>query len=786
MDAKRVACGPAALEVIVGPRRVVVAPTTRFVVGRGAGVDLALDHPRVSRQHLVLEPAPSGWTAVDRSRNGTFSGSDRVSALTITSPTTLLLGDVANGQPVELRPRGVGATSGEFPTIAGQGRSAAVPEAGRLSVTVGRLADNDVVLDDRLVSRHHARLDRTSHGWRLVDLGSANGTFVNGRRVDEAVVTGRDVIGIGHRLLQMCGDRLSPFLDAGSSNTFVVDDVSVTTAKGRTLLQSIGFTLPGKCLLAVVGPSGAGKSTLLHTLAGARPADRGTIRHADRDLYVDHAELRRRIALVPQDDVLHTQLTVRQTLTYAARLRFAADVDAAARRSRVEEVIAELGLTGQADQRISSLSGGQRKRTSVALELLTKPSLLFLDEPTSGLDPGLDRSVMHTLRELADDDRTVVVSTHNVDNIHLCDRVLVLAAGGELAFFGRPDEALRYFGKKDFADIFLMLGEQPGEYWARRFRRSPHHVIAALRRHRPRQLPRPSTARPSRPEWRRSLVQFGVLVHRYLAVIAADRAYAGFLAALPLVLSLLARAVPGSAGLSVHAALAGGDPQPRQLLLVLVLGAALMGAAASVRELVKERSVYRRERAVGLSLGAYVASKAVVLGGVTALQATLFTMLALLGREGPDEALVLTQGKLEVLVAVLAVALASMVAGLLISATIDNADRGMPILVLLIMVQLILCGGLFGVHDRPLLDQLAWLVPSRWGFSMTAATVGLADLSRAPSDPGWEHTAGTWFGSLAALLVTLVLPLGLTVLSLTRFDPRLGPARRNSRQELAG
>jgi ABC transport system ATP-binding/permease protein len=162
--------------------------------------------------------------------------------------------------------------------------------------------------------------------------------------------------------------------------------------------------------------------------------------------------------------VLHTQLTVRQALTYAARLRFAADIDATTRRNRVPEVLAELDLTGQVDQRVTSLSGGQRKRTSVALELLTKPSLLLLDEPTSGLDPGLDRSVMRTLRELADDDRTVIVTTHNVDDIHLCGRVLVLATGGRVAFFGRPQEALRYFGKKDFADIFLTLGERPGEY----------------------------------------------------------------------------------------------------------------------------------------------------------------------------------------------------------------------------------------------------------------------------------------------------------------------------------
>jgi ABC transport system ATP-binding/permease protein len=268
-----------------------------------------------------------------------------------------------------------------------------------------------------------------------------------------------------------------------------------------------------------------------------------------------------------------------------------------------------------------------------------------------------------------------------------------------------------------------------------------------------------------------------VLTQRYLTVIASDRAYTAFLAALPLALSLLAQAVPGSAGLSVHAALAAGDLQPRQLLLVLILGAALMGAAASVRELVKERPIYRRERAVGLSLAAYLASKVAVLGGVTGLQAILFSTLALLGRSGPDEALVLPRGMLEILVAVVAVTLASMLTGLAISAAIDNADRGMPLLVLLIMMQLILCGGLFGVRDRPVLDQLAWLVPSRWGFSMAAATTGLASAMHAPLDPAWQHLAGTWLSGLVAIVITAVISLGLVALGLARLDPKLATAR---------
>ena len=775
MNGTTVTYAAAALEVVVGDRHVTVAPTQRFVLGRGAGVDLVLDHPRVSRQHLVLEHASRGWTAVDHSRNGTFNGGERISAVTLTASTTLSLGGMSNGQRIELHPRDVDAHFDHTSTTVAHSRPSAMQPARLSTITVGRLPGNDVVLDDLLVSRRHARLERTLDGWRLTDLRSSNGTFVNGRRIAEAMVTERDVIGVGHGLLQLRDGRLSPFVESGGS-TFEADDLTVTTATGQTLLQSVSFTLPGRGLLAVIGPSGAGKSTLLNALVGNRPADRGTVRYAGRDLYRDYDELRHRLAFVPQDDVLHTQLTVRQALTYAARLRFAADVDAAARRSRVTEVLAELDLTEQADQRITSLSGGQRKRTSVALELLTKPALLFLDEPTSGLDPGLDRSVMHTLRKLADDDRTVVVTTHNVDNVHLCDRVLVLAAGGRVAFFGRPDEALRYFGKKDFADIFLMLGERPGEYWAQRFRQSAHHATVAPRRRPPE--PRVSPFPSSPAGGRRRLMQFGVLMRRYLVVIASDRAYMGFLAALPLVLSLLARSVPGSAGLSTRAALVAGDPQPRQLLLVLILGAALMGAAASVRELVKERPIYRRERAIGLSLAAYVASKIVVLGGVTGLQAILFTTLALLGRSGPDEALVLNRGTLEILVAVVAVALASMLTGLAISAAIDNADRGMPLLVLLIMTQLILCGGLFSVHDRPVLDQLAWLVPARWGFSMAAATAGLTNVTHPPLDPAWQHLAGTWLSDLVALAITAVIPLGLVVLSLARLDPKLGTARK--------
>jgi ABC-type multidrug transport system ATPase subunit/pSer/pThr/pTyr-binding forkhead associated (FHA) protein len=767
----------AELEVVVDDRRLVLSPVRPFVIGRGMGVDLELTHPNVSRQHLVLEPGAAGWTLTDRSRNGTFLGEERITRLTIGAPTTVRLGGAADGVQIELVPRRPGERAGLETRLAGQGRLSGVHQVRGQRITVGRLPDNDVVLDDLLVSRRHAQLDLTPSGYRITDLGTGNGTFVNGQRVTEAILQPGDVIGIGHALLQLDGDRLIGFVDTGG-NTFEADGLTVTTSKGKTLLQSVSFALPGRSLLAVIGPSGAGKSTLLNALIGARPADVGHVRYAERDLYDDYDELRHRIALVPQDDVLHTQLSVRQALSYAARLRFPADTTEADRRLRVDEVLAELGLSAQADQRITSLSGGQRKRTSVALELLVKPSLLFLDEPTSGLDPGMDRSVMRTLRSIADDGRTVVVVTHNVANLEVCDQLLILAPGGWVAYFGPPDGALRYFDQPDFADIFIQLTTAPGEHWARRFRESADHERSVGAPHAPHEgRPSPRALPGGSPRQQGPFSQLAVLFRRYVAVIASDRQYAISLAVLPLVLSLLARAVPGSSGLSVTAAQQAGDPPPTQLLIVLIIGAALMGAAASVRELVKERPVYQRERAIGLSIGAYLVSKVLVLGIITGLQATFFTLISLLGRDGPDNPVVLPWGRAEILLAVLGVTWTSMLIGLAISAAIDNADRGMPLLVLVIMVQLVFCGGLFPVHDRLVIEQLAWLVPSRWGFAMTAATTDLSRLDRGPSDPLWEPTASGWFSNATLLIAIMIALTAVIVVLVARLDPHRRTAK---------
>ncbi|OSC41044.1 FHA domain-containing protein [Mycobacterium decipiens] len=757
-------------------------------IGRASEADIRLDNPRVSRHHAVLEATPAGWVLVNQSSNGMFVDGQRVERLTVGQPTTVFLGSASSGQRVQLHPV-VQPPAAPLnpapprqavpnpPQRQGETTVARPPTAfhamDQLVVTIGRAPDNTVVLNDLLVSRRHAVLRRTANRWELVDNGSANGTYVNGHRINRAVIGPDDILGIGHQLLHLSGDRLVEYVDTGDVN-YEASNLRVVTNKGRVLLADVSFVLPQRSLLAVVGPSGAGKSTLLGALTGFRPAGSGTVRYDERDLYDNYAELRHRIGFVPQDDILHTPLTVRRALNYAARLRFPQDVSADERNQRIEEVLVELGLATQADQRIDSLSGGQRKRTSVALELLTKPSLLFLDEPTSGLDPGYEKSVMQTLRKLADDGRSVVVVTHNIAHLNMCDRLLILAPGGRLAYFGPPQQALGYFNCTDFADLFTLLEHDTTTDWTGRFNASP--LRGALAPHPALRRAPPAAARATRPVAQQSaFAQFAILCRRYLAVIAADRQYSVFLLILPLLLSLFAHAVPGKAGLSLAKAIELRSTQPSQLLVLLIIGGALMGCAASIREIVKERAIYRREHGIGLSRGAYLASKLVVLTALTSLQGLILGFLGVAFLPPPDQSVVLPWPSVEVAVAVVAVTVVSMMIGLLISAMIGNADRGMPLLVLVVMAQLVLCGGMFGVDGRPPLEQLSWLSPSRWAYAMAASTVDLNDLRRTAGgdqDPLWDYQLSSWLLAAGACAIQALLLVMLIALQLKRIEPQ--------------
>jgi ABC-type multidrug transport system ATPase subunit len=747
-------------------------PGGPYQVGRDPACDIQVDDARVSWRHGVLRTDENGWIFEDLgSTNGTFVNGRKVRRAGIEGEIVFRLGNAESGAQLACSvPPTMNMRTGvdREPT--------SIIQVKTRKMRIGRAPDNDIVLSDLIVSRYHAELREVGGGrHEIVDLGGHNGTFVNGRRITSAVLQESDIVGIGRATFRLVGNELREFVDTGDVS-LIAQDLVVRTAKGKVLLDHVSFPIPERCLVGVIGPSGAGKSTLLGAVTGTRPATEGSVQYDHRDLYTHYPELRHRIGLVPQEDILHTQLPTRRALRYAAELRFPGDTSAAERDRRVDEVLEELGLAPHTQTRIDRLSGGQRKRVSVALELLTKPSLLFLDEPTSGLDPGLDKSVMEMMRDLAHDGRTIVVVTHSVANLDTCDRLLVLVPGGRVAFYGPPSEGLTFFGKQSWAEVFQAFDREPDRDWAAEFQVSPmyaQYVVSGLDggiAGQARELAPPS--RPPRQQGRFS--QLGTLCRRYLAVIGSERSYLAVLGILPVVVGALIRAVPAQYGL---AGPPGQNADASSLLLTLVIGAVFVGAANAVRELVKERAIYRRERAAGLSAGVYLLSKILILGLITGVQALLLVVIGLGGRKMPAHGAI-TSPLLELMLAMAGLAIVSMAMGLLVSAAVSTSEKTMPLLVLLSLAQVILCGALIALPGKIGLEQLAWLAPSRWGMAATAATVDLNHLQPplhdTPPDSLWRHDQAAWLKDMGILG-----GLGLAFLGVAWWRlERLRPGRR--------
>ncbi|MEV4969316.1 FHA domain-containing protein [[Kitasatospora] papulosa] len=656
-------------------------------------------------------------------------------------------------------------------------------DLGRV-MRIGRALENELVVSDLQVSRLHAEFRATPDGrFEIRDLGSHNGTYVNGQPLSKsgsALIGPNDIVGVGHSTFRLVGDRLEEFVDTGEVS-FSARHLTVTVDGGKDILKDVSFGVPEKSLIAVIGPSGSGKSTLLKALTGYRPANQGDVLYDNRNLYKQFAELRQRIGLVPQDDILHKELTVTRALRYAAKLRFPADTTEAERTARIHEVLAELKLDIHRDKKITSLSGGQRKRVSVALELLTKPSLIFLDEPTSGLDPGMDRDVMQLLRGLADDGRTVLVVTHSVAELAICDKLLVMAPGGSVAYFGPPEEALNFFGYTSWADVFSAFENYRDYDWAGRWRGSQHYQMYAADIDavavQPVHMPPPQQIRPPKPSgW---AAQLWTLMRRYISVIASDKGFLLLMVLLPAVLGVVSVVIPAEFGL------AEPDPPSRfngkagTIMLILAVGMCFAAAANSVRELIKERVIYERERATGLSRSAYLLSKVIVLGVITALQGVIICGIGFSTRQLPEEGLFMPPAA-EICVSIIVLGFVSMMFGLMISALVKTAEKTMPLLVMFAIVQVVFTGVLFQVYGSPGLEQFAWLMPSRWAVAAAGTTLDLAHLMppwdpKNPTDldPLWEHTAGQWGINITVMLVMSAVLFVAVSRMLRRHEPEV-------------
>ncbi len=769
------------------------APTDRLVLGRDPECDIVIDNEHISRHHLELSRPGRMWQAsnLSQSTGTSFNGHEMVSQ-PIFERTRLEIGG-HTGVIVELEPISPPAPRvslfsdiKELPqadlTASTAGPSVVERPVGSNTVRIGRDPSNDLAIDDLQVSRFHAEVEfRDGSDPVIRDLGSSNGTYINGFRTPQALLQANTVVTLGHTSLVLRNGQLIQYRDEGLLD-FDVEGLEVRGDQDRLLLRDLSISVPPRTLLGVLGPSGAGKSTFIKAVVGAVPTTRGEVLYGGVNLLKSLDAARQSIGYVPQDDILHGALTVRKSLTYAARLRLSSDVTDAEVQNLVDKVLRQLVLTGHDTKRIDQLSGGQRKRVSTAMELLTEPPLLVLDEPSSGLDPGNEKSLMELLQSLAKQETTednkpvgrrVLVVTHSVQSLALCDLVLVLAPGpendpgGRLAFYGPPEHLLDYFGVEDSAEVFRALEQDAERDWFAQFEQSPFHEPVVHTD----AVQSEGSDRPVRSPlgWFQQLL---LLTRRYVRVMTADTTNLAILAAQAPAIGIML-ALVGSGGFKL-----GDNGAPSSKLIILLLGLVLavtyVGASNSIREVVKERPIFLRERALGLRPSAYLASKMLVLTAITSLQAFLLTVFGTLTAGGVTAADSLgflgSQPRLGLLVFMTISGMAAVALGLMISSLVTNSDKAMSLLPVILLGMYLLSGGPTNIDAIPILGQLSYLNSVRFGLSGSAMLTDAPTLLACPptDGPGAVDTALTaercrssWEPSKLGLTLNAVAPLVL-------------------------
>lgn len=731
-------------------------------IGRAEDNAIVLQSVEVSRHHAKIESVGNGWTITDLgSSNGTLLNGTRL-AQQETEPfgvnDHVQIGPFTLGvEPAVVSPAPAPRASAPAsppppfapPPERPEKRNGKIDLNKQATVKLGRAPDNDLVIDHPQASRYHAAIERVNQTVQVTDLGSTNGTYVNGQRITgPTTLKEGDTIQIASYRLVLRGNELQHFDDHGN---IAVDALrlSKTVGKGIIILNDVSLAVQPREFVALVGGSGAGKTTLLDSLNGFRPATSGTVLYNGVNLYQNFDAYRNVIGYVPQDDIIHRELTVYGALNYAAQLRLPRDTTPQERNERIEVVLKDLGLEHRRDTGISRLSGGQRKRVSIGVELLNKPSLLFLDEPTSGLDPSTETKMMRLLRELADQGHTILLVTHVTGNVSLCDKVAIMAPGGLLAFYGPPKEALTYFQVRDFVDIYDQLENGKPEELQKRFQQSPEYqkyVAGPLSQH-AQTTQAPSKSERVKPGFKHisALQQFFILSRRNLEILLRDRSSLVLMLLIAPLLGLLDFATWKGNLFNVQD---GNSVQAITMLFIAALDAVLVGSLASMREIVKETEVYRRERMVGLGIVPYLGSK-VWLGGVLALyQAFMFVLFKVLVIPSlPHDPTALAQ----MYITLTLTTMAGMLMGLFVSAVSPNQNVAPLLTILLIVPQIIFGGGILSVNTLPNGDLLSMATITKWSFDslVTISQVGkdvAGDAcwqeSTALSDTNFHPTAG--------------------------------------------
>lgn len=722
-----------------------------FTIGRAPDNDLSVPSTAryVSSRHVELQRTPVGVAVVDLgSTNGTRLNNQQLPPY---EATPLKHGDI-----IRIGSERYGSSLGftfhhaANATASPVGFDTLVNVTSLMQImelTIGRDPINQIVLSSPTVARHHAvihQYDESHHQIKAVD---DSPIAVNGEIVPYAQLLPGDCVQIGSHLLTYDGKTLVQYTSQGYRLDVVDLYKEVKAKEGKVrILDGISLTIIPREFVALVGGSGAGKSTLLDALNGFRPAQ-GQVLINGRDLYQHYDEFRTQMGYVPQYDILPTSLTVEAALNYAAELRLAADISAAERAERITQALETVELNSERlrNTRISRLSGGQRKRVSIAAELLADPKIFFLDEPASGLDPGLEKKLMYTLRKMADEGRTVIMITHATDNITQVDHVAFLSQG-KLIYYGPPATAQPYFEVNEFADIYEKI-EAYGDEWRRVF---THEKPAAYQQYvvqRQQSLPTGDKSDLHRhslfAQMAQGFRQLNVLSRRMVRLILSDwvalfvllfvMPFVGVQQLLvsnahelvgdPTILGDLARAAETVTSNYLPALTS------HTFLFGMAMLAFLVGAFGGSQELIKERPVYLRERMINLSLLPYLASKFLVYGGFALIQVAIYVGVIALGLDLPTEGQLLP-GAVEMGVTLFLTVMTGIATGLFISSVSTNSTVAMYLVLIAVFFQNLFGGAVHDLRDKPLEPQ-SYIAATRWSTLAMGTTIDLNRLGEA-------------------------------------------------------
>ncbi|WP_341253315.1 ATP-binding cassette domain-containing protein [Euzebya pacifica] len=636
-------------------------------------------------------------------------------------------------------------------------------------VRVGRADDNDLVLDSRLVSTHHAILRNAGQSIVVEDTSADGATFVNGAPVKTATLKEGDHVFFGDQHLVWSTGALNEVI---SPRAIRIEAAGLRkeVKGGKNLLQNISLSIAPGEMVAIVGTSGAGKSTLMDALSGVRPPTHGEVRYNGEDVTHSRDRYRESQGYVPQDDIIHRDLPVKVTLDYAARLRLPGDTSKAERQAIVQKTLEDLQIAAHADTKVSALSGGQRKRCSIGVELLTKPRVFFLDEPTSGLDPATDTAMMKLLRRLSHDGATVLLTTHATKNVLLCDKVVFMARGGSLAFFGTPRRALEHFGCTEFDQIYELLeGTTTPEEWAQRYAQTPEYAFVAQLHAQAGPAMQDPGQQTRQGGLGRSISQFVTLSSRnaQLFLSNSDRLAPLFIGPIALALLMLALFRPGAF-----------DPDTDNLIVpglicfLLVFSGFLIGLTSGLQEIASEFAIIKRERLVNLKLTPYILSKMTFLAPVLSIGMAL--MLVILGLTDRIPDLSVAEYAAVWFTMVLSTLLALAIAHFT-SAAAPSAQTANDLAPAWIMPQVLFSGGLFPIAAMITVGEaISTVMPLRYGFQAAGNVLDVLGLYDAAGGPVAENLAAQYrdqfdvnlavqWAVMGAAVVILLVAAGLVL-----------------------